>query len=163
MAEASMTEASMAAAGAPDAAIAANGMPSTTAASSGKGYGGSGAAGAASGATQSKLEQLKADSGHLLEPLLGELANERPNFSENAVQILKFHGSYQQDDRDNRQKGQDKDWQMMLRLRSPGGCIPAQLYLAIDELADRLGNGTCGPPPARPSRCTACARKTSRR
>lgn len=89
-----------------------------------------------------KFEKLKASSGHLREPLLSELANEAPNFSEPAVQILKFHGSYQQDNRDNRQKGQDKDWQMMLRLRNPGGRIPTELYLAIDELADRLGNGT---------------------
>jgi sulfite reductase (ferredoxin) len=93
-------------------------------------------------AAPSKFEQLKANSGHLREPLLSELANEKPNFSENAVQILKFHGSYQQDNRDNRQRGQEKDWQMMLRLRNPGGRVPADLYLAIDELADRLGNGT---------------------
>ena len=89
-----------------------------------------------------KFEKLKAGSGHLREPLLSELGNDAPNFTEPAVQILKFHGSYQQDNRDNRQKGQDKDWQMMLRLRNPGGRIPAELYLAIDELADRLGNGT---------------------
>ncbi|MFN7227490.1 MAG: sulfite reductase, ferredoxin dependent [Synechococcaceae cyanobacterium] len=90
----------------------------------------------------SRFEQLKAGSGHLREPLATELLNELPNFSENAVQILKFHGSYQQDNRDNRRKGQEKDWSMMLRLRSPGGRIPADLYLALDELADRLGNGT---------------------
>jgi sulfite reductase (ferredoxin) len=89
-----------------------------------------------------KFEQLKAASGHLREPLMTELGNALPNFSENAVQILKFHGSYQQDNRDNRQKGREKDWQMMLRLRSPGGRIPSSLYLAMDELADRLGNGT---------------------
>ena len=89
-----------------------------------------------------KFEQLKSASGHLKEPLLTELGNELPNFSDNAVQILKFHGSYQQDNRDNRQKGQDKDWQMMLRLRSPAGRIPTGLYLAMDDLADRLGNGT---------------------
>ncbi|MFM9100633.1 MAG: NADPH-dependent assimilatory sulfite reductase hemoprotein subunit, partial [Cyanobium sp.] len=35
-----------------------------------------------------------------------------------------------------------KDWQMMLRLRSPGGRIPVPLYLALDSLADRYGNGT---------------------
>ncbi len=93
-------------------------------------------------AEPTKFEQLKASSGHLREPLLSELANGAAHFSEPAVQILKFHGSYQQDNRDNRQKGQDKDWQMMLRLRSPGGRIPTDLYLAIDELADRLGNGT---------------------
>ncbi|MFM7267697.1 MAG: NADPH-dependent assimilatory sulfite reductase hemoprotein subunit, partial [Cyanobium sp.] len=62
--------------------------------------------------------------------------------TESAVQILKFHGSYQQDDRDNRRKGEEKDWQMMLRLRSPGGRIPVPLYLALDSLADRYGNGT---------------------
>jgi sulfite reductase (ferredoxin) len=90
----------------------------------------------------SKFEQLKASSGHLKEPLLTELANEAAHFTEGAVQILKFHGSYQQDNRDNRRKGADKDWQMMLRLRNPGGRVPGSLYLAIDELADRLGNGT---------------------
>jgi sulfite reductase (ferredoxin) len=99
-----------------------------------------GSAGSIRGA--SKFEQLKDGSGHLREPLLSELDNGQPNFSEGAVQILKFHGSYQQDNRDNRQKGRDKDWQMMLRLRSPGGRVPADLYLALDELADRLGNGT---------------------
>lgn len=90
----------------------------------------------------SKFEQLKACSGHLKEPLLTELGNAAANFTDSAVQILKFHGSYQQDDRDNRIRGQDKDWQMMLRLRNPGGRVPAPLYLAIDELSDRLGNGT---------------------
>jgi sulfite reductase (ferredoxin) len=97
---------------------------------------------APSAVAPTKFEQLKANSGHLREPLLSELGNELPQFSEPAVQILKFHGSYQQDDRDNRQKGREKDWQMMLRLRSPGGRIPADLYLALDALADRLGNGT---------------------
>ena len=96
----------------------------------------------ASGAERTKFEQLKADSGYLHDPLAEELQNDANHFSEGAVQLLKFHGSYQQDNRENRQKGQDKDWQMMLRLRSPAGRIPASLYLAIDELADRLGNGT---------------------
>ena len=97
-------------------------------------------AGVSAGPT--KFEQLKAGSAHLREPLYTELGNELPNFSENAVQILKFHGSYQQDNRDNRQKGREKDWQMMLRLRSPGGRISSDLFLAMDALADRLGNGT---------------------
>ena len=90
----------------------------------------------------SKFEQLKARSDHLKEPLATELENDKPFFTDGAVQILKFHGSYQQDNRDHRQKGHDKDWQMMLRLRSPAGLIPVPLYLAMDELADRLGNGT---------------------
>ena len=90
----------------------------------------------------SKFEQLKASSGHLKEPLLTELANDSASFTEGAVQILKFHGSYQQDNRENRRKGAEKDWQMMLRLRNPGGRVPGPLFLAIDELADRLGNGS---------------------
>ena len=89
-----------------------------------------------------KAEQRKLNSDYLKEPLLSELGNDLPNFSEDALQILKFHGSYQQDDRDKREKGKDKSWQMMLRLRSPGGRIPAQLFLALDDLADRLGDGT---------------------
>jgi sulfite reductase (ferredoxin) len=93
-------------------------------------------------APPTKQEALKANSGHLHEPLAAELGNDELSFSDPAVQILKFHGSYQQDDRDNRRKGTERDWQMMLRLRSPGGRIPASLYLALDELADRLGNGT---------------------
>ncbi|MCT0208060.1 sulfite reductase, ferredoxin dependent [Synechococcus sp. CS-1332] len=89
-----------------------------------------------------KQEALKAGSGHLHDPLATELGNALPSFTDPAVQILKFHGSYQQDDRDNRRKGAEKDWQMMLRLRNPGGRIPTSLYLALDTLADRLGNGT---------------------
>ncbi|QEY33361.1 sulfite reductase, ferredoxin dependent [Synechococcus sp. RSCCF101] len=90
----------------------------------------------------SRLETLKTESGYLREPLLTELANEEPCFSEAAVQILKFHGSYQQDDRDNRRKGESKDWQMMLRLRNPGGRVPAALFVALDDLSERYGNGT---------------------
>jgi sulfite reductase (ferredoxin) len=96
----------------------------------------------AKAATPTKFEQLKASSAYLHDPLAAELANELKHFSEGAVQILKFHGSYQQDDRDHRRKGEEKDWQMMLRLRSPAGRIPVPLYLALDDLADRLGNGT---------------------
>jgi sulfite reductase (ferredoxin) len=109
--------------------------PSTVAASTS-------APSAGSPTTPSRFEILKAGSDHLREPLASELLNDRPNFTEPAVQILKFHGSYQQDNRDHRRKGEEKDWQMMLRLRSPGGRVPAGLYLALDTLADRLGNGT---------------------
>ena len=89
-----------------------------------------------------KAEQRKLDSHHLRDPLLDELSNELPYFSEDALQLLKFHGSYQQDDRDKREKGKEKTWQMMLRLRSPAGRIPAKLFLAMDDLSNRLGDGT---------------------
>ncbi|MGB3533420.1 MAG: sulfite reductase, ferredoxin dependent [Microcoleaceae cyanobacterium] len=90
----------------------------------------------------SKLERLKEDSNNLREPLATELQNDENFFSENAIQILKFHGSYQQDNRDNRVKGQQKDYQMMLRTRNPGGFIPTELYETLDRLSDEYGNGT---------------------
>ncbi len=90
----------------------------------------------------SKVEGLKESSHFLREPVASELLQDTTHFSEDAVQILKFHGSYQQDNRDNRAKGQEKDYQMMLRTRSPGGFVPPQLYLALDRLADTYGNGT---------------------
>ena len=92
----------------------------------------------ANGDARPKFEQFKADSNYLKEPLASELKNTSDHFSNDAVQLLKFHGSYQQDNREV--KG--KDWQMMLRLRSPGGKISPSLFIALDDLSNRLGNGT---------------------
>jgi sulfite reductase (ferredoxin) len=90
----------------------------------------------------SKVEHLKTDSHYLREPVASELLLDTNYFTEDAIQILKFHGSYQQDNRDNRVRGQDKDYSMMLRTRNPGGFIPPQLYLALDRLASDYGNET---------------------
>ncbi|HLP87702.1 MAG TPA: sulfite reductase, ferredoxin dependent [Nostocaceae cyanobacterium] len=90
----------------------------------------------------SKVEGIKENSNFLREPVATEILEDTTHFSENAVQILKFHGSYQQDNRDNRVKGQEKDYQFMLRTKNPGGFVPFQLYLALDELADEYGNHT---------------------
>lgn len=90
----------------------------------------------------SKVEGIKERSNFLREPVATELLQDTTHFSEDAIQILKFHGSYQQDNRDNRAKGQEKDYQMMLRTRNPGGFIPPQLYIALDNLASQYGNGT---------------------
>ncbi len=76
------------------------------------------------------------------EPLATQLLEDTTHFSEEAVQILKFHGSYQQDNRDNRVKGQEKDYQMMLRTRNPGGFIPPELFVTLDNLSNDYGNGT---------------------
>ncbi len=90
----------------------------------------------------SKVEGIKERSRFLREPVASELLQDTTHFSEDAIQILKFHGSYQQDNRDNRVKGQEKDYQFMLRTRSPGGLIPPQLYLTLDRLSDEYGNHT---------------------
>ncbi|PMB08270.1 sulfite reductase, ferredoxin dependent [Fischerella thermalis CCMEE 5273] len=90
----------------------------------------------------SKVEAIKERSNFLREPVATEILQDTTHFSEDAVQILKFHGSYQQDNRDNRVKGQEKDYQFMLRTKNPGGFVPPQLYLALDKLADEYGNHT---------------------
>ena len=95
----------------------------------------------ANGLEVSKFEDFKKSSKFLKEPLASELKNDSDHFTNDAVQLLKFHGSYQQDDRENRKPGA-KDWQMMLRLRSPGGEIPGKLFLSLDDLSNQLGNGT---------------------
>lgn len=90
----------------------------------------------------SKVEGIKERSNFLREPVASELLLDTTHFSEEAIQVLKFHGSYQQDNRDNRVKGQEKDYQFMLRTRSPGGFIPPELYLTLDRLSDEYGNRT---------------------
>jgi sulfite reductase (ferredoxin) len=90
----------------------------------------------------SKVEALKERSHALREPVATEISQDTTHFSEDGIQILKFHGSYQQDNRDNRVKGQEKDYQFMLRTRNPGGFIPPQLYLALDDLSSQYGNQT---------------------
>jgi len=91
---------------------------------------------------QSKVEGIKERSNFLREPVATEIKQDTTHFSEDGIQILKFHGSYQQDNRDNRVKGQEKDYQFMLRTRNPGGYIPPELYLTLDRLSEEYGNQT---------------------
>lgn len=91
---------------------------------------------------RSKVEGIKERSNGLREPVATEILQDTTHFSEDGLQILKFHGSYQQDNRDNRIKGQEKDYQFMLRTRNPGGFISAQLYLTLDRLSEEYGNHT---------------------
>ena len=93
-------------------------------------------------AKTSKIEGIKEQSNALREPVATEILQDTTHFSETGVQILKFHGSYQQDNRDNRIKGQEKDYQFMLRTRNPAGYISPELYRVLDELSEEYGNGT---------------------
>ena len=61
-------------------------------------------------------------------------------FSEDDGQFLKFHGIYQQDDRDKRKTG--KLYMFMVRGRLPGGVVPPDQYLAFDRLATECANNT---------------------
>src|SRR5215211_8932956 len=94
----------------------------------------------------SKAEGIKAGSRGLRGTLADELATDEPAFSHDSTVLLKFHGVYQQDDRDVRAERkrarQDVDHICMVRAGVPGGALSAEQYLALDDLADRLGNGT---------------------
>lgn len=90
----------------------------------------------------SKVEGLKTASDQLRFPLTEELANSEIFITENAVQIMKFHGSYQQDNRDLRAAGQQKHYQFMLRLKMPAGEFPASLYQVVDDISTKYGNNT---------------------
>lgn len=94
------------------------------------------------GPKRSKVELIKEKSDFLRHPLMQELVTEETSISEEAVQLMKFHGSYQQDDREKRTFGAGKAYQFMMRTRQPAGSVTNQLYLVMDELADLYGNGT---------------------
>lgn len=86
------------------------------------------------------VESIKRGSRGLRANLCASLRDGTNHFDEVDRQILKFHGVYQQDDRDRRQA--DRHHIFMIRSRIPGGQLTAEQYLVHDELADRFGNGT---------------------
>src|SRR5688572_9152253 len=69
---------------------------------------------------------------------MAETATDR--FSEDDAQFLKFHGVYQQDDRDLRKSG--KKFIMMIRGRIPGGVMTPKQWCVFDDLAAQYGNNT---------------------
>jgi sulfite reductase (ferredoxin) len=92
------------------------------------------------------VEELKAESRALRGTIQVSLAADTSHFSEDEYQLLKFHGTYQQDDRDQRAarkaQNQDKAWMFMVRSKLPGGDLTAAQYLEHDKIAGELGNGT---------------------
>ena len=94
----------------------------------------------------SGVERIKQQSDGLRGQLAAELAQRTTHVSDESAQLLKFHGTYQQEDRDRRraQRGTDAEpaHQFMVRCKIPGGVLSGPQYLVIDELADRYGNGT---------------------
>ncbi|KAF8199148.1 sulfite reductase subunit beta [Pholiota molesta] len=93
------------------------------------------------------VEHIKAASGYLR----GTISEGLQDFSTGALapsdgQLTKFHGIYQQDDRDIREEreaqGVEPAYSFMIRVRMPGGvCSPGQ-WLDMDQIADEHGNGT---------------------
>ncbi|MCW9708013.1 NADPH-dependent assimilatory sulfite reductase hemoprotein subunit [Fodinibius salsisoli] len=91
--------------------------------------------------TKSKIEVIKENSDNLRGPLADEVGNDESHFSKDAIQVLKFHGTYQQDDRDLRE-GRNRHYMFMIRGRIPAGKMTTDQYLAIDDIADEYADGT---------------------
>ena len=89
-------------------------------------------------------EHVKVASRHLRGTLAEELATDT-EFGHDSTVVLKFHGIYQQDDRDvRRERTQQKlplDYSCMVRASVPGGVISPEQWTALDQLAD-LTDGT---------------------
>ncbi len=92
-----------------------------------------------------EVEQIKAASRHLrgtladglLDPLTGSIAP-------SDTQLSKFHGIYQQDDRDirNERKRQKLEpaYSFMIRARIPGGLLTTSQWLGMDRIATEYAN-----------------------
>jgi sulfite reductase (ferredoxin) len=93
-----------------------------------------------------KVEDVKESSRALRGTIAEELAGNGDHFSDGNKDLLKFHGTYQQQDRDARKvrrgDGLGKHYMFMVRCKIPGGRVSAEQYLGLDELADRYANGT---------------------
>jgi sulfite reductase (NADPH) hemoprotein beta-component len=96
---------------------------------------------------RSKNEIIKEHS-HQLRGTLAEglLKVETGAIAEDDQQLIKFHGSYIQDDRDVRgergKKKLEKAYAFMIRLRIPGGVVTAKQWIGLDNIASTYANGT---------------------
>ncbi len=90
-------------------------------------------------------EYIKIRSNYLRGNLAEELADvSTGSISEDNQQLIKFHGSYMQDDRDlradRRKHRLEKAYSFMIRIRVPGGVSTPAQWLATDELCEKYGN-----------------------
>src|SRR5581483_9422500 len=89
----------------------------------------------------SRNEGLKEASPTLAGTIGATLANTAVDrFTDDDYEFLKFHGIYQQDDRDQRKVA--KHYIFMVRGRLPGGVVKPEHYLTFDRLATQYGNNT---------------------
>jgi len=92
-------------------------------------------------------ERLKAESNYLRGNIERDLADPvTGSITEDSTKLLKFHGSYMQDDRELRAERHKQKlepaYSFMIRLRMPGGvCTPTQ-WIALDDIARTYANNT---------------------
>jgi sulfite reductase (ferredoxin) len=94
----------------------------------------------------SPVESIKQASQYLRGTIGDELRDPVDHFDKDNIQLLKFHGTYQQDNRDSRasakEEGGGKAFSMMLRCRIPGGILSSDQFVAHLDLCDTIGNAT---------------------
>jgi len=93
----------------------------------------------------SKNESIKTASNYLRGTIADGLADQSTgSVSKDDEQLLKFHGTYQQDDRDVRierkRAGLEKAFSFMIRVRVPGGVSTTAQWLEMDRMASEYGN-----------------------
>ena len=97
-------------------------------------------------AKPSPIEIFKGESQFLKGDIPTELVDDNDFFGKGSVQLLKHHGTYQQDDRDRRAaaraEGKDKAFMFMVRSKIPGGKVTSDQMLAQIKMCDDLGNNT---------------------
>ncbi len=95
----------------------------------------------------SELEKLKYESNYLRGTLVESLVDPVTGaIADGDTQLSKFHGIYQQQDRDiekerKRQK-LEPAFSFLIRVRLPGGVASREQWLQMDKLADEHANGT---------------------
>jgi sulfite reductase (NADPH) hemoprotein beta-component len=92
-------------------------------------------------------EYIKIDSNYLRGTIADGLADTSTGaMAEDDQQLLKFHGTYQQDDRDlradRRKHKLEKAYSFMIRIRVPGGVATPAQWLETDRMATQFANGT---------------------
>src|SRR4051812_28035705 len=95
---------------------------------------------------RSAVEGVKENSRALRGTIAQDLTGPVEKFSDADKNLIKFHGSYQQEDRDARKNrrsdGLGKHHIFMVRCKIPGGKVTATQYLTLDEMAGEYANGT---------------------
>jgi len=91
------------------------------------------------------VEDIKSASRRLRGSLLESLADPVTGaLREDDQTLIKYHGSYQQDDRDlrdeRRRQKLEPAYQFMIRTRTPGGVVTPAQWLQLDDIATRYGN-----------------------
>ena len=101
---------------------------------------------AAAAAKPSAVEVAKLASNYLVGDIPKELADAAPGFGKPSIQLLKNHGTYQQDNRETRKavdgKKSERQISFMIRTCVPGGKLTAGQLLSAIDTGDELGNGT---------------------